>query len=68
MYYFYDCNDVQQLYKDLDECIRYAKIDGTCAKVRDTQGGEYWISSYETRLNKESNQNPDNFKSNFNPY
>lgn len=44
MYYFYDCNDVQQLYKDLQECIRDAKKDGTCAKVRDTQGGEYWFS------------------------
>jgi hypothetical protein len=45
MYYFYDCNDVQQLYKDLQECIRDAKKDGTCAKVRDTLGGEYWFQS-----------------------
>ncbi len=59
MYYFYDCNNIQQLYKDLQECIRDAKKDGTCTKVRDTLGGEYWF---------QSNQNPDDFKSIYSPY
>ena len=46
------------------ESMRYADLDPS--ESADGQG--HWISSYETRLNKESNQNPDNFKSNFNPY
>jgi hypothetical protein len=46
------------------ESMRYADLKPS--ESADGQG--HWISSYETRLNKESNQNPDNFKSNFNPY
>lgn len=59
IYYFYDSDGIQQLYKDLQECIRDAKKDGTCTKVRDTEGGEYWF---------QSNQNPDDFKSIYSPY
>ena len=58
-YYFYDCNNIQQLYKDLQKCIRDAKKDGTCTKVRDTLGGEYWF---------QSNQDPDDFKSIYSQY
>ena len=58
-YYFYDSDGTQQLYQYLDECIRDAKKDGTCAKVRDTEGGEYWF---------QSNQNPDDFKSIYSQY
>jgi cation transport regulator ChaB len=43
MFYYYDYNGVQQLYKDLQECIRDAKKDSTAHKVRDTLGGEYWF-------------------------
>lgn len=46
------------------EGMRYADLKPS--ESADGQG--HWFSSYETRLNKESNQNPDNFKSNFNPY
>ena len=50
--------------KEYREDMRYADLKSS----KHAEGQGHWLSSYETRFNQESNQNPDNFKSNYNPY
>ena len=50
--------------KEYREDMRYADLKSS----KHAEGQGHWLSSYETRFNRESNQNPDNFKSNYNPY
>ena len=49
--------------KEYREDMRYADLKSS----EHAEGQGHWLSSYETRFNQESNQNPDNFKSNYNP-
>jgi len=43
IYYFYDCNNTQQTFRDKEECRKAAIEDGTTHKYRDNLGGEYFI-------------------------
>lgn len=43
IYYFINCHDDKQTFKDFTECRNAAKKDGSVGKFRDTQGGEYFL-------------------------